>query len=61
MKNLEELNLKNLSVDESLSIDGGNILIGLVAGWVGTFLYECANDWNANVAAYNAGKNSVKH
>ena len=39
-------------------IEGGNPWAwGIVAGLVGTFLYECANDWSANVAAFKAGYN----
>ncbi|MEY4382811.1 MAG: hypothetical protein RI995_353 [Bacteroidota bacterium] len=50
-----------LDVREKIEIDGGNpIIIGLAAGWLGTIIYECVNDWNNNCAAFQAGRKSVR-
>jgi hypothetical protein len=42
------------------SVNGGNPYVGgVIAGWIGTFLYEVVSDWNGNVAAFKRGYYSV--
>jgi hypothetical protein len=61
MENFNSPQFEELTDFQLKEIEAGNpIVIGLLASWAGTILYECVNDWNANVAAFNAGKKSIK-
>jgi hypothetical protein len=61
MENFNSLQFEELTDFQLKEIEAGNpIVIGLLASWAATILYECVNDWNANVAAFNAGKKSIK-
>lgn len=61
MEKFKSLHLEELSDFQLKKIEAGNpYVIGLLVSWAGTILYECVNDWNANVAAFNAGRKSIK-
>lgn len=53
MKNLKNLGVQELNASDNLNTSGG--WAWLVQAAIGTFLYEVVNDWDANVAAFNAG------
>ena len=57
MKNLESLNLQELSFEEQVNIDGGAVPPYIWQAAVATFLYNVVADWDKNVAAFNKGFN----
>lgn len=57
MKNLENLQLQELSFEEQINTEGGYSWLWQAAA---TFLYNVAADWKENVAAFNRGLNGEK-
>lgn len=58
MKNLENLQLQELSFEEQINTEGGYSWLWQAAA--ATFLYNVAADWKENVAAFNRGLNGEK-
>ncbi|RPA66017.1 hypothetical protein EF405_21010 [Cyclobacteriaceae bacterium YHN15] len=60
MKNSKNLRLEELGHKDVQVISGGGFFAGLAVGLLVTFVYEVANDWDANVKAFRDGYDSFK-
>jgi hypothetical protein len=52
--NLENLNLVELNAQEVQEVGGGNIYAWVLSAMAGSFMYSIVEDWDGNVAAFNA-------
>jgi hypothetical protein len=53
--NLGNLNLVELNAQEVQEVDGGNIYAAwFLSAMAGSFMYSIVEDWDGNVAAFNA-------
>lgn len=58
MENLNKMGLVELDTQKMDTIIGGSggFLGGLAGGLLAAFIWECIDDWNANVEAFNQGQ-----